>query len=200
MWTKPLLVVGIHDEERAFGERVAERLKEGLVDVLFIPKGIPQDKRPGEVPFYHKLRHREIYLQLRQQVLGRYDLILDLHTGINESGRCADVYCRDEFLLSLLNGSELAEIRTVHITAKNRSSAPALNKASTHRAHITQAVAHTIIPQEVWNSRDFLYVGLEVYIKQAGEGTKDDWLFTCKLVELILRCGDAESTEEGITR
>ncbi len=195
MLTRPLLVVGIHQEEREFGEQVARRLRSGQIDVLCIPEGIPQNKRPGEASFYHRLRHREIYLQLRQQVLRRYGLILDLHAGINETGRCADVYCRDVSLLSRLDDLELSELRTVHITAENRLTPPALEKASVHRGHITHAVAHTIIPEEVWNSRDFLYVGLEVYVTQAGEGTQDDWFFTCTLVDLILRCGDGEITE-----
>lgn len=102
MWAHPLLVIGIHEEERQFDEQIARRLRQGQIDVLCIPKGIPQEKRPGEASFYHRLRHREIYLQLRQQVLSRYDMILDLHTGIDETGRCADVYCRVNALLDFL--------------------------------------------------------------------------------------------------
>lgn len=97
--TSPVVVIGARREELGFGERVAEGLGPGIA-VLRIPQGISGHRpRPDEV-FYYETRHRELYLlQLRQQVRGRYKLVIDLHRGVNQPGRCADVYCRDPGLL-----------------------------------------------------------------------------------------------------
>lgn len=200
MWTKPLLVIGIHQEELEFGKQITRCIKQRSIDVLRIPKGIPQNKNPSEAFFYHQLRHREIYMQLRQQTIGRYNLLLDLHSGINEPGRCADIYCRDESLLSRLNKEiqshhKLPDIRTVHIAAENERMTPNAKPSIADQGQISHAMAHTLIPVEVWNSREFLYIGLEVYITETGEGAEEDWFFTCTLVDLILRCAETEKTD-----
>ena len=90
---EPVVIIGAHREELEFGERVAEGLGP-QISVLRIPEGISGHRpRPDEV-FYYETRHRELYLQLRQQLRGRYKLAIDLHRGLNQPGRCADVYCR----------------------------------------------------------------------------------------------------------
>ena len=94
-----LLVTGIHRDELGFGDRVATVLPRGAVEVIRIPQGIPQPRRgPGE-QFYSRTEHREIYLQLHQQVRGRYRLMIDLHKGLDETGRGAEIFCNDEALL-----------------------------------------------------------------------------------------------------
>jgi hypothetical protein len=193
MSTKPILVIGIHREELEFGEQVARYLKRHHIDVLRIPKGIPQNRNPAEQFFYHKLRHREIYMQLRQQVVSRYNLVLDLHAGVNTLGHCADVYCHNESLLVCLDKKcmrypDFPNVHTVHIVAESKLTTQNDKPFMPKHSHLTHAVAHTLIPPEVWNSREFLYVGVEIYLTAANGGTEDDWSFTRTLIAWILKC------------
>jgi len=126
-----VLIIGAHREELAFGERVAEGL-DPRIAVLRIPEGISGNRpRPDEV-FYYETRHRELYLQLRQQIRGRYQLVLDLHRGLNQPGRCADVFCRDAALLGCVQratqrrygrdaGTSL--VRSIRLASTERSTA-----------------------------------------------------------------------------
>jgi hypothetical protein len=193
MSTNPILVIGIHREELKFGEQVAQYLTPYHINVLRIPKGIPQNWDPTEQFFYHKLRHREIYMQLRQQVVNRYNLVLDLHAGINTLGHCADVYCHDESLLSCLDEQcrccpDFPIVHTVHIVVESKLTTPDDKPFIPEHSSLTHDMAHTLIPPEVWNTREFLYVGVEIYITEANGGTEDDWSFTRTLLDWILIC------------
>ena len=192
---KNLLVIGIHREELSFGECVADRIDRQRTDVLRIAQGISRQRNPQEARFYYTTRHREIYLQLRQQVRGRYELIIDLHSGINESGRCADVYCHDEALLDCLDVKTHAvspthRVRLAHIVADMNSWYASPARMRNDAGHFSHAIAHTLIPEEVWDSRDFVYVGLEIYLNKGGSGTKEDWSYARNLIDLVLSCAD----------
>jgi hypothetical protein len=100
--SKAIIVIGIHQEELAFGERVAELLDGSMISVLRIEQGLSSRKPVFDDLFYYTTQHQEIYLQLRQQVKKRYDLLIDLHNGINESGACADIFCKHINLLDCL--------------------------------------------------------------------------------------------------
>ena len=164
MGNDALLVIGIHRAELAFGDRVATRLDRDRVDVLRIPHGIGQPKRgPGE-SFYSRTQHREIYLQLLQQVKGRYTTMIDLHAGLDEAGLSADVYCHDDaFLAKLaarLRSSALAyRVRLVRIvSAEGRDAGAATGSTAESAAEsaadsAAEAVADTWIPSKVWLGR-----------------------------------------------
>jgi hypothetical protein len=182
-----LLVTGIHREELAFGDRVAALMDKERTQVLRIPEGISHSRTGTDDLFYYNTRHREIYLQLRQQVKGYYRLLIDLHTGLNDSGRCADIYCRDESILQCVaEGSRQAgigdQLRTVKILADSESSDP----PEDHQ--VIEVGARTSIPKQIWNNRAFIYVGLEVYLPEGGVGTEEDWRFACDLIESVRAC------------
>jgi hypothetical protein len=99
------LVIGIHKKELAFGCRVAEALPRAGIRIVRIDQGLPQEESFNGRGYYYSAFHREIYLQLHQQVKTEIRLLIDLHTGINESGRCADIYCSDHHLLVKLKKS-----------------------------------------------------------------------------------------------
>ncbi len=190
---KNLLVIGIHREELGFGECVADQIDRQRMDVLRIEHGISRQRDPHEAQFYYTTRHREIYLQLRQQVRGRYELIIDLHSGINASGRCADVYCHNENLLDCLDvelndGSPKHQVRLAHIITDNDPSPTSSHRVQGRTGHCSHAIAHTLIPEVVWDGRDFVYVGVEIYLDKGGAGSKDDWLYTRRLIGLVLSC------------
>lgn len=191
--TRPetLLVIGVHREELAFGDRVAGLLDSALIDVLRIPQGIPQAHTGTDGGFYSDTQHREIYLQLRQQVKGRYRLLIDLHSGLDENGRCADVFCRDErFLgcLAALGTGGTSRVRLIKIVASDQpTAAPTLSD-------IIEADARTRIPRKIWDDDNCLYVGLEVYLADDGAGTPADWRLARELIGKLQTCASAQET------
>lgn len=183
-----LLVTGIHREERDFGDRVAALLDRDRIGVMRIPEGISHARTGTDGLFYYEARHREMYLQLRQQVKGRCRLLVDLHCGFNEAGRCADVYCREERMLrcvarqaSLIGKSE--QVRAVKILTDTEAS------NSAKHTRLSLAGARTSIPQQIWNDCSCCYVGLEIYLTEEGVGTAEDWRFARDLIETIQLCG-----------
>ncbi len=182
-----LLVTGIHREELAFGDRVAALMDQERIQVLRIPEGISHSRTGTGDLFYYNTRHREIYLQLRQQVKSHYRLLIDLHSGLNDSGRCADLYCRDEPILQCVaERSRQAgigdKLRTVKILADSESSVSPVDRQD------IEVGARTSIPKQIWDDQVFVYVGLEVYLAEEGVGTEEDWRFACDLIETISAC------------
>jgi hypothetical protein len=182
-----LLVTGIHREELGFGDRVAALVDRQRLDVLRIPEGISHTRDGPDRLFYYNTRLREIYLQLRQQVKGRYRLLIDLHSGLNEEGHCADLYCADPRILHCAaQRSERTamrqRLRLVKILAGSERHDPAEDGAD------IDVGARTEIPERIWNRRDPLYVGLESYLAEQGEGTAEDWRFARDLIEILLTC------------
>lgn len=186
MSSDTLLVTGIHREELAFGDHVVERLDRTAIDLLRIPHGITQKRGQASGAFYSNAQHREIYLQLRQQVKGRYRLLIDLHCGVNEDGHCADVFCHDVEFLTCLKlqpqlGSADAPVRLVNIVADYDPNPARLGG-------VESTLAYTWIPQQVWGDEHCTYVGLEVYLPDAPEGSEQDWLFTRHLILALQAC------------
>lgn len=182
-----VLVTGIHLEELAFGDRVAELLGPGEVDVLRIPQGVPQTRPAAGRQFYYDTRHRELYLQLQQQVKGRYRLLIDLHSGLDEGGPTADVFCHDGGLLrrlgARLRGMDGAgRVRPVRIVARDESGPRGGWQED------AAAGAYTWIPRSIWDGGMPVYVGLEVYLREPGAGGRGDWQFAREMIELINGC------------
>ena len=184
-----VLVTGIHREELSFGDHVAQLLHDDDIDVLRIPHGIPQ-KAPGTgAVFYITARHREIYLQLRQQVKGRYRLLIDLHCGSNDDGHCADVYCHDADLLACVGrqaDSEPAAARARLVSIVDDDG------ASGGMDVIHVSATHTWIPRKVWQDSRCTYVGLEIYLPDGEHGNEDDWRFARSLIRVIHSCQQRE--------
>ncbi len=191
---EPVLVIGAHREELSFGERVAEGL-DPRIDVLRIPVGISGHwPRPDEV-FYYETRHRELYLQLRQQVRGRYKLVIDLHRGINQAGRCADVYSRDAELLQCVQhaakghyGSDMGASLVQVVRLASRAEICRVNSTAHPASPPAGPFGKTVIPAGVWDSNKFLYVGIEIYLACDGQGDAEDWSFARRLVLDTVRC------------
>ncbi len=187
MHVDTLLVTGIHREELKFGDHVAALFNADTIDVMRISQGIPQIRTTTDETFYSNTQHREIYLQLRQQIKGRYRLLIDLHCGIDEAGHCADIFCHDRhFLACLATQPAIAEpaasVRLIKIVEPNT------NTAVNSKDSIVDADAHTWIPREIWDDDRCTYIGLEVYLQQGNEGTEEDWQFARTLIENIQIC------------
>lgn len=154
-----LLVVGIHREELAFGEAVAAQLDARRVDVLKIGEGLSGRRPRQDERFRYDTLHRALYLQLLPHVQPRHRLLIDLHTGLDPDAPCADLYSRDveELAARLARAPPLmpSAPRLFALQPEGATEAPC-------------AAAQTVIPTEVWRNPHFLYVGLEVYLPEAG--------------------------------
>ena len=178
---RTLLVTGIHREELGFGDRVAALVDPEQVEVLRIARGISNARTGTGGQFYSDAEHREIYLQLRQQLHGRSGPLIDLHAGIDQDGPCADIYSASEALLGCL-GRELGADPRVRLVRIVDSPAPGDDTQA-------DALARTRIPRALWDDRQRIYVGLEVYLAHPGAGGPDDWQFARDLIGHICDCG-----------
>ena len=157
-----VLVTGIHREELGFGDQVASLLDPDRTDILRIPEGVPQSCEDVDQQFYHDARQRELYLQLHQQVKRRYELMIDLHSGRDEDGPCADIYCHDVNTLQCLHRSLASSsfgdlVKLVRITS-GEIAIPSVP---------VDCEARTSIPEVIWATPNPLYVGLELYLPEA---------------------------------
>lgn len=163
-----VLVTGIHREELDFGDQVANVLETDQFDVLRIPEGVSQRCTDVDQQFYHETRQRELYLQLYQQVKRRYELLIDLHSGWDEDGPCADIYCHDPKILHCLGRSLDSPlfnglVRLVRITGTGESKS---------EGKPVDCEAHTSIPEVIWRTPSPVYVGLELYLPDRGKTDK----------------------------
>ena len=185
MSSTTVVVTGIHQEELAFGDRVTDRLDPEGVDVLRIPEGVPQRCTDVDQQFRYEARQRELYMQLHRQVKGRYGLLIDLHSGFDENGPGADVYCHDAALLECLR-SKLAPglpVRLIRIIAPNE---PVPDPGDESGA---ETGARTCIPPSVWSGGRPLYVGLEVYLTD-DDPARDAEALAEQLIGCIQGCAE----------
>ncbi len=209
---RAVLLIGIHREELAFGEAVAAGLDPGRIALLRIPEGVSGSRPSQDQAFYYRTNHQELYLQVLPQVRGRYDLVLDLHAGVNEAGRCADFISGDrpllECLLSATHPSDdlfapgpLGHQDCLDRTSGNLRGVLLTDPQTPSRAVAPLLRAHTVIPAAIWNNPAFRYLGLEVFLPVAGPGYPADWVFARGLIEQALRCaGDCASTNPAPVR
>lgn len=185
-----VLVTGVHREELEFGDRVAARIEGGDIEVLRIPKGVPQRCTDVDQQFQYETRQRELYLQLHQQVKGRYALLIDLHSGFDENGPGADLYCHESALLdcvgsSLDRGGPGDDVRLIRIVAPDENA-----DAGAQHGRI-EAGARTGIPPVIWGGGTPLYVGLEIYLPDDRGGIRAAEVLAHRLIDRIRRCGGA---------
>lgn len=170
-----LLVIGIHREELAFGEAVAAGLDRRRIDVLRIPEGLSGRHPRADQRFHFETLHRALYRQLPPHVQPRHRLLIDLHTGRDRDGPCADLYCRDTERLA----EQLDRGTGPHPPPRLIS----LIESDVHPG------AATIIPAEIWRNPLFLYVGMEIYLSEAGVGRAVDLDYARTLIGALARLG-----------
>lgn len=172
MQPRTLLVVGIHREELAFGAAVAAGMDRRHLDVLTITEGLSGRRPRPDQRFHYDTLHRALYLQLIPHVQKRHELVIDLHTGLDPQGPCADIYCRDTARLARLL-ADIPRARLIPLEQSERGP----NSA-------------TVIPAEVWRNPHFLYVGLEIYLPEPGAGRPLDQDYARTLIEAMAAEGD----------
>lgn len=136
-----LLVIGIHREELAFGAAVAAGLDRGRFDVLKIPDGLSGRHPRADQRFNFDTLRRALYLQLLPHIQTRHKWVIDLHTGLDPQGPCADIYSWDTARLV----ENLAQVDGIQPAPRLISLTPSDTTPS----------AETVIPPTVWEIRAF---------------------------------------------
>ena len=180
---RALLVVGIHREERAFGEAVAAGLDREQIDVLVIPQGLSGRHPRQDQKFHSDTLHRALYRQLLAHVRGRYPLLIDLHTGYDADGPCVDLYSVEPdhwrgALRELAGAHADIGLRAIRLVA-NAADGGEVNGGDT-------PVAATVIPEEIWRNPAFRYLGVEVYLREPGAGDPRLWAYTRQLLSALV--------------
>jgi hypothetical protein len=177
-----ILVIGVHREELAFGDAVAAGLGSGAPDVLRIPEGVPRACSAPNRRFYSETAHHEIYRQLHHETRRRASMLIDLHCGRDPEGG-ADLYCHDARFLRAAGGRLAARglkkhVRLIKIldatTGRPDACPPGLD-----------AIAHTWIPRDVWETGPPLYVGLEVYTADEDAVRPEDAAFARAVIDAL---------------
>jgi hypothetical protein len=171
-----LLVIGIHREELAFGEAVAAGLDRRRFDVLRIPEGLSGRHPRADQRFHFDTLHRALYRQLPPHIQTRHEQVIDLHTGLDPHGPCADLYSRDTAWLA----ERLAQAGGLQPAPRLVSLLPADPESGD-----SALSAETVIPPEIWRNARFLYVGVEMYLPEAGRGRQIDHDYARALLNVL---------------
>lgn len=194
-----VLVIGAHREELAFGEQVAAGLTEEPLDIYRIPMGISGRHPRQDQAFRYRVCHQELYLQMRQQLKGRYRILIDLHAGQDVNAPAADLLCHDPSLLACLR-RRLSEHGATPIAGQRVRLIPLVDAEGPGFAAAAsdpgRPVGRALIPRRVWSMEEPLYVAVEVFLKEPGVGRPEDWALARELVGHILRCRISDSTAE----
>ena len=190
---RTVLVVGVHQRERDYGQNVARILSDSDIKMLCIDKGLPQKTEFDGNPLYYSAYLREIYLQLHQQIKKKFGLMIDLHTGINETERCADIFCSDTKLLDKIDkllrkntNNDFSDDGPIHLIKITEKTSRKKNIRRKKPQNI-YPICHSGIPKCVWKTNKYLYIGLEIYLQNPGKGTEKDWRYGSWLINTILK-------------
>lgn len=185
---RTLVVIGIHREELDFGRDVVRGLRAGEVDVLEIPDGLSGRRPLPDQAFRYGTLHRALYLQLPPHLAPVHRLLIDLHAGFDADGPSADLLCADARLRACLEG-KLDEAGADG--AALRSRVIPLGKAG-------RVQARTVIPEAVWNSPAFAYLGIELYLPGFAEGRTRGVILARQLIHLATACVSPEIAEAAL--
>jgi len=183
-----LVVIGAHRDELAFGDKVAGLLDEQRFSILRIQQGICGIRpRPDERAAFLR-RHHDLYMQILDHVAPHHQVLIDLHCGIDQTGKHADLFSADPKVLACLTHATAAaasdipdaSIRGVRLVADTTVTADPTPDG--------WPVARAEIPEPIWNRPIPRYVGVEVYLTADGAGSDGEQHFAATVLAGIADC------------
>ena len=165
-----VLVTGIRKEELAFGKQVSRLLVKSGIQIVVIDNGLSHERAYCKSGFYHSTARRE-----------KLDLLIDLHTGINETGRCVDILSANTRFLKTMDGL-LKGVEKHIFSAPREERLYEIIQTDTKSTEKDSSfsVCHTIIPEKVWNFCQCIHAGLKIYLNKSGQGSSSDWEYSCR--------------------
>lgn len=178
---KTLLLIGVHREELAFGQSIADAVDPARVAVLAIPEGLSGRRPLPDEEFRYDTLHRALYSQiLRHMSHGAHRVLIDLHTGSDPLGPSADILCADAALRARITQALAAD---ASLSCERVRVVPIGGSAATH--------ARTVIPRTLWAGTDFHYLGLEIYLPESSSGREVARELAGRLVALLVAQAEA---------
>jgi|GEM_PF-852583 len=182
------LIIGAHREELAFGEKTANRIKKKGIDVIRIADGIPNRRAHGELKSSKKTDLDNLYSRIHRKVCGKYDLVIDLHSGLSEKWS-ADIFSSGMDFLDFMDAGLKKifrdkfhlpdEIRLFKIIRNNQSKPNAFDDRF--------PICLAFVPEDIVNGKHYRYVGLEVYLTSQ-EGCSADYRLSQQLILAVHEC------------
>ncbi len=177
-----LVIIGAHRDELAFGERVVAELDPKRFAALRILQGLRGDPPTPDQRASFRDRHHALYLQFLDHVAPHHRLLIDLHSGRDETGQCGDVLCAKHRLL------DCVAARAVGLDGRVRCVSLVADTSAIEPPEPPYLIARPEIPEAVWNPSGLTYVGIEAYLRADGSGHRSEWQFAATLVELVADC------------
>lgn len=184
------LVIGVHQQERAFGERVVKGIHEKNIEVIRIQNGLVRGSDWKNRSSFHGSDLHKLYLWIHQQVCGKYDLVVDLHCGSTEGKWSADILAEEIGFLDFLHAGAKDifqdryalpdTIRLVRIVSDIASQSDIFS--------YRYLVCKPFIPEEVAKKAHYRYVGIEIYLSAGGKGCREDYRLSRRLLRAIHKC------------
>lgn len=173
-----LLIAGVHRQEFAFGQAIVEKIKHLPIEVLLIPQGI--SNLAGDYLSAHYRRvHNEMYEQIKAHIKKRHTLVIDLHTGLHQT-----------FGIDLF--SDGANLNPCLLTSDLKTISPQVRvisiKENLENKSGRNLTSYTILPKKIWQNKNFLYVGMEIYLQEEGIGTFEEQQDTIKVLNYLVEC------------
>ena len=177
-----LVVIGVHREEVAFGRAVAAQLDPEQFDIMVVERGLSARRpRPDQLQAYLD-NHAALYDQIAGNAGQKHGLLIDLHCRLKGDAD-ADIFAADEDILKLVAAERLDDASLVGKKVRMiRMVSDEDLTDITPDALRSQLFSKPEFPETVWRAERPLYVGLEIYLEQEGEGTREEQIFASDLI------------------
>jgi len=184
------LIIGAHHEELAFGEKTASRIKKSGIDVIRIADGIPNRRARGELKSSKKTDLDNLYSRIHRKVCGKYDLVIDLHSGLSEEKWSADIFSSEMGFLDFMDAGLKKIFRDkFHLPDKIRLFKIIRNDQTGPKAFDDRfPVCLAFVPEDIVNGKHYRYVGLEVYLTSQ-KGCMSEYRLSRRLILAVHECG-----------
>lgn len=194
------LIIGAHREELAFGERTSNRIKKSGIEVIRMLDGIPNCRTRGELKSSQKTDLDNLYSRIHRKVCGKYDLVIDLHSGLCEEEWSADIFSSEMGFLDFMDAGLKKIFRDkFHLPDKIRLFKILRNDQAAKAFDDRFPVCLAFVPENIVNGKHYHYVGLEVYLTSQ-EGCRSEYRLSRRLILAVHECaiGYASRKENGI--
>ena len=196
------LIIGAHREELAFGEKTANHIKKKGIDVIHIADGIPNRRARGELKSSQKTDLDNLYSRIHRKVCGKYDLVIDLHSGSSEEKWSADIFSSEMGFLDFMDARLKKIFRDkFHLPDEIRLFKFIRNDQSKPNAFDDRfPVCLPFLPENIINGKHYRYVGLEVYLTSQ-KGCMSEHSLSRRLILAVHECamGYASPEESSIS-
>lgn len=183
------VIIGAHREELAFGEKTTNRIKKNGIEAIRIDDGIPNRRIHNEPKSAKMTDLDSLYSRIHRKIRGKYDLVIDLHSGLCEEKWSADIFSPEMGFLDFMDAGLKKIFRDkFHLPNKIRLFKIIGNNQSRPKAFDNRfPLCLAFVPENVLSGKQYRYVGLEVYLTSQ-KGCMSDYRLSRRLILAVHEC------------